>query len=254
MKTLKLILLSLLMALAFTACQTVGVPPQPNNTQTGFCLPQGMFLEEHLLKPNQYSSEGRLFTPAEGSMDEVLSKHADLLSKKAVSNPGDKKVEISSPTALGDAQFLAVMEDGKTILTVDVGQASPISPYLGLWEYGTDWYLEAAYVNVREENNITAIEPTGMVYLNGVSLNEEHGFEETFGFQLLNGKPFFFYQENGKIGFSWDGTLYEKRWDSIPHYNCCSAGAFNPIPAEKMVSFFAEKGSESYYVELGFDG
>ena len=77
MKTLKLILLSLLMALAFTACQTVSVPPQPNNTQTGFSLPQGMFLEEHLLKPNQYSSEGRLL-PAEGVWMKVLSKHADL--------------------------------------------------------------------------------------------------------------------------------------------------------------------------------
>jgi hypothetical protein len=62
---------------------------------------------------------------------------------------------------------------------------------------------------------------------------------------------FYFYKKDGKIGFFFDGQHIQTDFTAIPHYACCSGAANNPFHYQNMISFFAGKGEENLYVEIG---
>jgi hypothetical protein len=123
----------------------------------------------------------------------------------------------------------------------------------GLWSNNQDWILEYAYISqvLNEAENSASIEFTGHLVKNGVVLNEQYSYEEAFGFQWIQGKPFYFFERNGQIGISFDENETMLGFEKIEHYGCCSAGFLNPVPAQNMVSFFTQKDSIWYYVEIG---
>jgi hypothetical protein len=91
----------------------------------------------------------------------------------------------------------------------------------------------------------------GHIIKDGEDLNQRFGYQEMFGYQLLNGKPFYFFDQDGEIGISYDSQETYLGYEIIPHYGCCSAAALNPRPAQNMVSFFARKNGDWHYVEIG---
>ncbi len=119
------------------------------------------------------------------------------------------------------------------------------------------------------------IEVPGSVIIDGVPLNEQHDYQETFGWQLMGGKPFYFFIQDGKVGLSYDGrevlsyssplwlardgtigNLHDGqavpvRFDEVPHNQCCSGAVMNPQSNLKMVWFYAWIGEQRYYVETG---
>ena len=97
----------------------------------------------------------------------------------------------------------------------------------------------------------TGTTPAGQVIVDGVSLNQRYGYQEIFGFRLLNGQPFYFFRKDGKIGAVYAGQPVLLGYDTIPHYGCCSAGELNPRRSGSMIWFFAERGGAWYYVEIG---
>ena len=92
---------------------------------------------------------------------------------------------------------------------------------------------------------------TGQVIEDGQSLNERAGYDETFGFQLLQGEPFYFFKKGGTIGAVYAGQEIQLRYNEVPHYGCCSPAELNPISAENMLAFFAQRDGRWYYVEIG---
>ena len=167
-----------------------------------------------------------------------------------------------SPPPLNGQQLKAVRQeiDGEVIITVslgdeevlsvNVGVGTPLNNLHGLWVISEDWYVEIAHTTLPTVPE-TPIEIRGEVFKNGISLNEQYGYEETFGFQPLDDKPFFFFLKDGEIGINYAGEESMLGFDSIQHYACCSAGIFNPRAYLNMVTFFASKASKNYYVELG---
>jgi formylglycine-generating enzyme required for sulfatase activity len=89
----------------------------------------------------------------------------------------------------------------------------------------------------------------GRVVVDGQDLNQLCGYEQTFNLRLLDGRPFFFLQREGKIDISYDGLTFETGYDEIPHYLCCVTGSLNPQSTQNMVWFFALRGEQDYYVE-----
>jgi len=112
--------------------------------------------------------------------------------------------------------------------------------------------LEIAYVteNISLKNEIS-IESYGMIVQDGEILNNRYNYEEAFGFQLMNGKPFYFYKRDSQINISYDNREIQSRYDQIPHYQCCSGSQLNPKSAKYMVAFFAQRGGKWFYVEIG---
>ncbi len=103
----------------------------------------------------------------------------------------------------------------------------------------------------------------GDIVQGGVSLSERYGYDEAFDFQLMNGKPFYFFKRNGNIGISYAGQIAWLGYDEVPHhaevYGCGGSasmelygwGGITPLHSENMVAFYARSGDRWYYVEMG---
>jgi len=156
------------------------------------------------------------------------------------------------PGSLGTIAIEVLLDD-KLIYTADGGKGNtPFYNLQGLWQYNDHWVLEHVYVTVIvDEKGNTVDNVVGQVIRDGVLLNKEYSYEEVFGFQLMKGKPFFFYKENGSIEISYDGQNFMLGFEEIPRYKCCSPAELNPRQSQNMVSFFARKDETWYYVEIG---
>lgn len=71
-----------------------------------------------------------------------------------------------------------------------------------------------------------------------------------FGFQLLDGKPFYFFKKDDRIYISYDHQELPLTYDEIPHYQCCSAGGLNAVAGPNWVGFFGRRGEVWYYTEI----
>jgi len=105
----------------------------------------------------------------------------------------------------------------------------------GLWSWMKHWILEV----------------DGQVLVNGQSLNQKLGYDEIFGWRLVNGQPFYFFGKGNHIGVSYDGQVLPYQYDEVIHYRCCEPGAFNAAGNEAMVWFHALRDGMWYYVEMG---
>ena len=140
----------------------------------------------------------------------------------------------------------------RMLYSVEHGGPNPVKYLQGLWTYDDHWVLET--VSLSQQNNPQSDVKSawfGQIIKDGVSLNQENGYEESFGFQLLQGKSFYFFRREGKIGFVYDGQEVMPGYSQIPHDECCSAADLNPIHAENMLAFFAQRDGKWYYVEIG---
>ena len=228
-------------------------------------LPAGVTVEEYPVTLSG-ETEGRDFVPALGSMEDVLAVRA---AWRAVPDPARAQVDPNDPNQLAadlDGSRLAarventnldvggivypqttlvVLRDGGEVYRQDLGVSGPVPLLRGLWTHEGHWVIEAA------TGGPMGGMPIGDVLVDGESLNATNGYEESFGFQTLAGRPFYFFQRDARVGAVYDGQEIVLDYDLIHHYSCCSGGEFNPIPAADMVSFFAQRNGQWYYAELG---
>ena len=72
-----------------------------------------------------------------------------------------------------------------------------------------------------------------------------------FGFQLINKKPFYFFKQGSQIGISYNDQKTMMGYAQVPHYHCGSAAELNPIVAQNMVAFFAQRNGVGIMSRLG---
>lgn len=154
--------------------------------------------------------------------------------------------EVYTDTGNGSSGNVTVNLGIREIFTTAIGSPSPVTALRGLWSDGSNWTLEIA----RAKGNADNFQVMGEIYQNGISLNLKYGYQSTFEYQLLRGKPFYFYQKNDQIGISYDGQETPLGFDEIPHYGCCSGAELNPRHYTSLVDFFARKGQAWYFVEV----
>lgn len=214
-------------------------------------------LEEHpLANPPQLEPLG--FQPLQGTQEEILAKHATeraavyqngvftFQDNPAIRSIGDNAdlLAVMTTASQGEpTQTVKVMRGETVIFETDAGLPSPLMPLQGLWTYNGHWALEILFAD--------STTWAGEVFIDGELINQAKGYNEAFSFQLLAGKPFFFYYRNGHAGYSYDGQETDLAYNEIPHYHCCSEDAVNPVQAQNMVAFFGKKEANWFYVELG---
>lgn len=242
------LLLTLCLILMSSACQA-------DSVSTGSALT----LDENPLQGPPDSDRGT-FLPIGSTQEEVIEKHREERERTVYNNyyqedgdfyprtnslgPGQELTAVlGTSTTEAFRQIATLLRGDEEIFSVDAGLPSPALPLQGLWSYSDHWALEVLYAD--EENW------QGRIYLDGELLNESLNYQDAFGFQLLGGKPFYFYQREDGLGYSYDGKETNLPYDEILHYGCCSASSLNPIPAENMVAFYALTGEDWFYVELG---
>jgi hypothetical protein len=87
------------------------------------------------------------------------------------------------------------------------------------------------------------------VVQDGKDLNTALGYQQSFQFAVLDGKPFYFFQKASKIGISFGDRQFAEAYDEVPHYQCCTGSLLNPGISMNMVWFFARRGAHWYYVQ-----
>lgn len=109
------------------------------------------------------------------------------------------------------------------------------SPVQGLWSWNGHWLLEV----------------DGFLIQDGKTLNELLDYEDIFGWQLLDGKPFYYFRRGPRIGLSHNDLVLPVYYDEVVHNRCCEPGAFNAAGNESMAWFYGLRDGTWYYVEIG---
>ena len=219
--------------------------------------PGGLHVEEHALAAAP-EPVPLVFEPLGETQEEILAKHAGdrtgqylmditmLDGNPAMMSLGESDdliAKVISSTEDPLRQTVKLYRGEEEILAVDGGLPSPALPLQGLWRYGGHWALEVLYAD--------ADTWAGQVYIDGEPINALKGYDEAFGFQLLDARPFYFYVREGSVGISYDGEEADLGYDEVIHYRCCAESMLNPLQAVNMVAFFASRAGTWYYVEIG---
>jgi len=242
-----------------------------SKSSTQLNLPPGVTIEEYQLK-DAPSLDPLTFIPVNGTQEEILSKHQQ---ERGNSFPDNSFFQDGLPgfsVTVGDEKILALLTftnyttdegvfqkgtvqvtgNGKELYSIQAGDASPLKNLQGLWGYSNHWVLEIAYVDLTiPPQNEISLDVQGQLYQDGELLNDRNDYKEAFNFQMMNGKPFYFFDRDGKIGISYNGQEVILGYSQIPHYQCCSAAQLNPRKAKDMVAFFGQREGKWYYVEIG---
>jgi hypothetical protein len=223
--------------------------------------PPELRIEKHELKATP-ELDPMTFTPLEGTQAEILSRHPDQRA------PGPRSPCDPCEVSVGDASLVAAMtvtetehggqqvvvdvsRDGDRIYATSLGDPCVVPPLWGLWTYDDHWTLEVVRVEARQQGRAVTCDPVGDVIQDGESLNGRRGYQESFGFQLMGGKPFYFFKRRGEWAVWYDGDEIPLGYSRISHYACCSGAAANLRSSDSMVAFFAERDGTRYYVEIG---
>jgi len=228
-------------------------------------LPSGLRIEEYALA-GPPGIEPLTFTTLDGAQPDVfflpsgrLNTHAGqsfdaagLLTSSVM--VGNDKISVTQGEGdgTGHGVVVQVARNGQAVDTIPAGDNSPLDTLHGLWAYDGHWALEIAYVTNRvgADNSIFS-DAVGQVYLDGELLNGRKAYQEAFGFQTLNGRPFYFFKRDGRIDIAFEGQEIRLGYESIPHYGCCSAAEQNPRSYMDGVTFFAQRNGIQYYVAIG---
>lgn len=248
----------------------------PPLSQKPLTLPAELSIEEYALqdRPQIIGEASTSFVPVEGTQEEILSKHHEERNKPLPDTSSYENFHLGysailkgqkivatyyeTPAAITDKGtfyegYVQVSQGEKILYTTQTGDSSPVGSLRGLWTYDHHWVLEVVHAAAKKGYFETEIDfdVLGEIILDGVSLNQQQAYQESFGFQVMKGKPFYFFKKSGRIGISYGGEEISSGYTEVPHYGCCSGAALNPRRAENMVSFFAQREGTWYYVEIG---
>jgi hypothetical protein len=227
-------------------------------------IPAELSIEEHPLVKRP-EIEPLIILPQEAlTQAEILDKHSSEWEKTLPPNEyysvgggnlwvsqGNDKLETSWETTENEKTTAQVTRNRKVIFSTVIEAPGTTSPLRVLTVYDDHWVIEIAQAKaipvIHHELDSFFI---GEIFVDGQSLNTLNGYEETFGFQTIHDRPFYFYKRNGKTGISYDGREIPLNYNGIPHYGCCSASALNPRIAQDMIGFFAWRGNQWFYTEI----
>jgi hypothetical protein len=146
---------------------------------------------------------------------------------------GDDLVKV---VAAQDEYKFYVERAGERVYTVTPQQQSVLPPVKGLWSWDGHWVLEAE----------------GDIIIDGDSLNDQHGYSESFGWQVIAGEPFYFFRQDDQVRMSYAGEMVKGyHYARVVHYRCCEASIFNARGNRSMVWFYGLRDGMWYYVEAG---
>ena len=100
-----------------------------------------------------------------------------------------------------------------------------------------------------------ALEVDDHLIIDGQDLGETMGYDAAFGFRLIRGEPFYFFEQDGLVRISYGGETLPNTYDQVFHNQCCEASIHNPLNLGDSVLFHALRDGTWTFVEAGvYDG
>jgi hypothetical protein len=167
------------------------------------------------------SNQSPIDNPSGNCGKTIIVNNHELVTKQShVENAGKELIE--------------VLQDGRVIFSINIinGQSAFISIFCG---WNGSWFLEASDFIVQD----------------GEILNHKFGYDEMFGWHILDKKPFYFFTKDGSVFLSHDGQELPVKYDYVPHYRCCEVGSRqNPKGNTNKIWFLGARGGSWYSVEI----
>jgi hypothetical protein len=95
-----------------------------------------------------------------------------------------------------------------------------------------------------------ALEVDDQLFIDGQDVGQARGYGAVFGFTLIQGRPFYFYEQGGSVHISYDGQTMPDVYDEVFHNQCCEAAAHNIRAGEDVVWFHALRNGTWYFVVI----
>jgi hypothetical protein len=100
-----------------------------------------------------------------------------------------------------------------------------------------------------------ALEVDDHLIVDGEDVGQALGYNAAFGFHLIQGQPFYFFQQDGQVRISFGGKTLPNVYDQVFHNQCCEAAMHNALAMGDAVLFHALWNGTWYFVEAGvYDG
>ena len=87
--------------------------------------------------------------------------------------------------------------------------------------------------------------------VDGVDLGEAMGWGAAFGYHVIGGQPFHFFEQDGKVRISYAGQTMPFVYDEVFHNMCCEPAIHNVEAHEDVLWFHALRDGTWYFVEAG---
>ena len=204
--------------------------PVINQSETEFYLPVREWMTSKSLLISTRGSEEDKYSPFYSSLGYVPTR----------TFIGDDLYILSyneeNRTDMGYSLGIQVLKNEEIIYEMIVLPPNPASgPVRGLYEWDGHWILEAS----------------DLVIQDGVILNQKFGYTEMFAWKEMNGKPFYFFRQNGETIISFDGQPLPNPYQLVIHKPmCCSGGMVNMTLGNNGLAFYALRDGFWYYVIL----
>jgi hypothetical protein len=99
------------------------------------------------------------------------------------------------------------------------------------------------------------LEVNDRLIMDGQDLGESLGYDAAYGFSLIRGLPFYFFEQQGKVRISYNGQTLPNVYDQVFHNQCCERAIHNVETLGDVVLFHALWNGTWYLVEAGvYDG
>ena len=89
--------------------------------------------------------------------------------------------------------------------------------------------------------------------VDGEDLGETRGWDAAFGYHLIGGQPFDFYEQDGQASMSYAGQTLPYVYDEVFHDMCCEPAIHNVEAHEDVLWFHALREGTWYFVEAGLE-
>lgn len=151
--------------------------------------------------------------------------------------------EIRSTNNDNQSWTIEILKSGEQVYITDVASLSDVSGLVAAWAYNGHWAIE--FIPLDSENRSMTD-----IVIDGQSICDMNNYQTAFGFQTIDGRPFYFFKKDDIYGVSYnmaDVMLEDQAYDEILYHNFWIA--FDPDPAayEHGVRFWAKAGDEEYF-------
>jgi hypothetical protein len=85
--------------------------------------------------------------------------------------------------------------------------------------------------------------------MDGQDLGESLGYDAAYGFSLVRGLPFYFFEQKDKVRISYNGQTLPNAYDQVFHNQCCERAIHNVETHGDAVLFHALWNGTWYFVE-----
>lgn len=235
---------------------TVTPTPEPTITPSALrenpiVLPRDLEIEEYLIS----SEDVWLISP--WSIEKLVgARHPDhdrpdhisipsLMDEFSLTVNGEELTVMQSVVTFGNSPgyhaIILIKRVDYIYSIVDCGSPSPIGPIITAWGFDDNLIFQTLH------------DMTFDILWNGEFLNASKGYQSSLGFQILGGKPFYFFKRDDKMWLYYDGEEVLLPYDQIETQYCCEG---YPIPSPRhynnMIAYYAKENDQSIFGVIGF--